>query len=251
MFCPSYIFTHFVFSTYVEMIPSLKPVVKPPFSVLHVCGDDPWKKFKTWKLLECSPRMWRWSSDVEQCPRYLNVFSTYVEMILDYEKEIQKYYRVLHVCGDDPQELQNFRNQYKCSPRMWRWSCSVFLYVIPFAVFSTYVEMILTAQKLIIIKQCVLHVCGDDPTTGFLMNLFNTCSPRMWRWSLGYFFAEAHSNVFSTYVEMILALMQTKKLLPSVLHVCGDDPTLYWVWPYLIACSPRMWRWSSSVPSGL
>ena len=35
---------------------------------------------------------------------------------------------------------------------------------------------------------------------------------------------ELGNFVFSTYVEMILSVSLTVKSVPSILHVCGDDP---------------------------
>ena len=48
--------------------------------------------------------------------------------------------------------------------------------------------------------------------------------------------------VFSTYVEMILNLVNYAVSYASVLHVCGDDPLLNDIPDSFEECSPRMWR---------
>ena len=111
-----------VFSTYVEMILSVTLIFPSTLSVLHVCGDDP----KASRLLTvasgCSPRMWRWSYDYDPYLLEVEVFSTYVEMILTRSQFPLTMLCVLHVCGDDPIWLQSIDMMLKCSPRMWRWS---------------------------------------------------------------------------------------------------------------------------------
>ena len=73
-------------------------------SILHVCGDDPNRV----KLLETekrySPRMWRWSLHFSFLSPKVNVFSTYVEMILKQLEDERECKCILHVCGDDPIE---------------------------------------------------------------------------------------------------------------------------------------------------
>ena len=131
---------------------------------------------------------------------------------------------VLHVCGDDPPRVNWAIPELLCSPRMWRWSSTIFLPFSPVIVFSTYVEMIPTHFFLLINHKCVLHVCGDDPNCGTIGRL--------------------EVLVFSTYVEMILTAQLIKKTGGCVLHVCGDDPLLCFMIFYINWCSPRMWRWS-------
>ena len=48
--------------------------------------------------------------------------------------------------------------------------------------------------------------------------------------------------VFSTYVEMILNLVNYAVSYASVLHVCGDDPKGCLLPVIHFKCSPRMWR---------
>ena len=49
-------------------------------------------------------------------------------------------------------------------------------------------------------------------------------------------------DVFSTYVEVIPRRHQVWVVRPSVLHVCGGDPTVKPKPEIAEKCSPRMWR---------
>ena len=48
-------------------------------------------------------------------------------------------------------------------------------------VFSTYVEMILIASYPERLALSILHVCGDDPSNGDILDGNFKYSPRMWR----------------------------------------------------------------------
>ena len=110
--------------------------------------------------------------------------------------------------------------------------------------FSTYVEMILWFNCNPSGPFRVLHVCGDDPHISSFYSLTLRCSPRMWRWSQISIKVIALPWVFSTYVEMILAITLRILFQLSVLHVCGDDPRQVGLQTVQRSCSPRMWRWS-------
>ena len=77
------------------------------------------------------------------------------------KRAVAKANGILHVCGDDPKGL--------CTG------------VYHFAVFSTYVEMILTVLISISSLESILHVCGDDPTVLVSWRQSLQYSPRMWR----------------------------------------------------------------------
>ena len=137
-----------VFSTYVEMIPIERLNAIIVTSILHVCGDDP-RHRKTKHLQDrYSPRMWRWSYHDRVVLRYLNVFSTYVEMILKWKKIWNYPLSILHVCGDDPVFKSTHLKPLVYSPRMWRWFSADTALKNSDSVFSTYVEMILGRTKL-------------------------------------------------------------------------------------------------------
>ena len=89
-----------------------------------------------------------------------------------------------------------------------------------------------------------LHVCGGDPKSPLFLKNINQFSPRMWRWSASKRRKFCSRNIFSTYVEVILAKKQNQPKLKHFLHVCGGDPTFGYVHIYNPLFSPRMWRWS-------
>ena len=68
----------------------------------------------------------------------------------------------------------------------------------------------------------------------------------MWRWSQLRYFNHINKAMFSTYVEVILKNFHKEIDWESVLHVCGGDPTQFIILAIKLACSPRMWRWSST-----
>ena len=130
---------------------------------------------------------------------------------------------------------------------MWRWSSSL---IRPFGllfVFSTYVEVILTMTWTTLLRSCVLHVCGGDPSMPIKLRFNCLCSPRMWRWSQQSQLKQQSQLVFSTYVEVILRNERDENGNLSVLHVCGGDPNFVTSITSTRLCSPRMWRWSSKI----
>ena len=173
-------------------------------SILHVCGDDPIICVRENQRYLYSPRMWRWSFFHRFLLHDWLVFSTYVEMILNFVIEGPPVGSILHVCGDDPIWWIDMQMTLSYSPRMWRWSYKNLPKTLPQVVFSTYVEMILLFFSSTSVVIGILHVCGDDPLQ------------HIWLQSTGI--------VFSTYVEMIPKLSSLKKIKKSILHVCGDDP---------------------------
>ena len=132
------------------------------------------------------------------------VFSTYVEVILLFERSSQSVAGVLHVCGGDPMCLALPKARIKCSPRMWRWSWVWMELIFQAIVFSTYVEVILSVIIFNYLPYRVLHVCGGDPWQAVVHTYGIMCSPRMWRWSYQTLTNLSWLSVFSTYVEVIL-----------------------------------------------
>ena len=71
-----------VFSTYVEVIPTVQSQPTQSHGILHVCGGDPRYNADRLTAKKYSPRMWRWSYGWIYQGRKFVVFSTYVEVIL-------------------------------------------------------------------------------------------------------------------------------------------------------------------------
>ena len=197
-----------VFSTYVEVILNHMSAVTASYGVLHVCGGDPTQFIILAIKLACSPRMWRWSSTTCRLSQLHTVFSTYVEVILSSRLAVKLALGVLHVCGGDPTTDVVAKSSDLCSPRMWRWSPILRWKSCIRQVFSTYVEVILNHIFHCYCSFCVLHVCGGDPARKNVTCWWVQCSPRMWRWSFMHDLKENKAIVFSTYVEVILTLLE-------------------------------------------
>ena len=192
-----------VFSTYVEVILTNHRDWAFWLSILHVCGGDPTAIHHARCMCMYSPRMWRWSSKLDINTIDSNVFSTYVEVILNKYSTGSPPDSILHVCGGDPTFLICCSILLVYSPRMWRWS-SVLLSIRPLIhVFSTYVEVIPIESFPMLKETSILHVCGGDPHS--TLSYYNGLgySPRMWRWSHGRIPLLLKRLVFSTYVEVI------------------------------------------------
>ena len=149
--------------------------------------------------------MWRWS--LGETPRAISstIFSTYVEVILKRWSLLSALTYFLHVCGGDPVYNIMVRAKLVFSPRMWRWSYIHSCLFQKLPIFSTYVEVIPECMIKIGYLPNFLHVCGGDPIDATPSASQPGFSPRMWRWSQGGFKYEIDYDIFSTYVEVILA----------------------------------------------
>ena len=192
--------------------------------ILHVCGGDPilLLTISTSKLY--SPRMWRWSRSSCYSSLLFNVFSTYVEVILFLGVKVWLGNCILHVCGGDPELKNRNRANKEYSPRMWRWSSPISGLSVACPVFSTYVEVIPKGGFKTKASASILHVCGGDPIRIEWLSLILEYSPRMWRWSYLSEWSYLKTDVFSTYVEVILWQYEEWMVLQCILHVCGGDP---------------------------
>ena len=127
---------------------------------------------------------------------------------------------------------------------MWRWSQEITWWSTSQGVFSTYVEVILSAITLFYKAFSILHVCGGDPHPSGSMKPSTAYSPRMWRWSYTPCPLKVWQRVFSTYVEVILSIFVSVVIRLGILHVCGGDPLSELEDSKWKRYSPRMWRWS-------
>ena len=153
--------------------------------------------------------MWRWSSALDVDDSLTIVFSTYVEVIPRNWRWKNYWFSILHVCGGDPDLSACSIIFSSYSPRMWRWSSTTSHEDFKWAVFSTYVEVILKMEAAALSGVGILHVCGGDPVHSLLHFLCSKYSPRMWRWSQLSSSFDLWYTVFSTYVEVILILEKT------------------------------------------
>ena len=188
--------------------------------------------------------MWRWSLNGICENRTHDVFSTYVEVILQVQQMNYPKMSILHVCGGDPDRYELFEACKEYSPRMWRWSSTIDVSDTNIVVFSTYVEVILLLAHRQGINCSILHVCGGDPFVWICHKILLKYSPRMWRWSWHPRLNQTPSRVFSTYVEVILWPFNFQWIAICILHVCGGDPQVIIEESCRKRYSPRMWRWS-------
>ena len=147
--------------------------------------------------------MWRSSFIRNYSPLTINVFSTYVEVILMQQLSATGISSILHVCGGHPSIHVECQNTQQYSPRMWRSSLKVFAVLINECVFSTYVEVILNGVAIWQFCDSILHVCGGHPMFGLTAKNGKRYSPRMWRSSSQGAGQPDLEYVFSTYVEVI------------------------------------------------
>ena len=180
-------------------------------SFLHVCGGDPYQQLSQAIGIMFSPRMWRWSRIIRIQLTLTIVFSTYVEVIPTLSLIGLLKICFLHVCGGDPYLVGIKIQPNKFSPRMWRWSRVMIQKKKPMIVFSTYVEVILYCWTIWTWWICFLHVCGGDPGNQARTSQTLKFSPRMWRWSWSFESDWRWQKVFSTYVEVILAVSELLK----------------------------------------
>ena len=147
-----------------------------------------------------------------------------MEVILNINSKCVFHKNFLHVCGGDPNLRMFDSSIVSFSPRMWRWSLPDLITSGLWAIFSTYVEVILSL-------------------TGLNVTLVSF-SPRMWRWSLGWYSSRWFWSIFSTYVEVIPQDFLNAVAKTDFLHVCGGDRS--WIRTFVARTwfSPRMWRWS-------
>ena len=124
--------------------------------------------------------MWRWSLNSKGYKVTDQVFSTYVEVILFSCFRASFFWRILHVCGGDPNGTAGMSQKEVYSPRMWRWSLFFSVRQSNKIVFSTYVEVILNEQDRRIALSGILHVCGGDPEKLDNVATWIEYSPRMW-----------------------------------------------------------------------
>ena len=131
-----------VFSTCVEVILEICPMIFVWSCILHVCGGDPFGFMSSSPFNKYSPRVWRWSRLWQQCFSWIWVFSTCVEVILWLLTVVKLLLSILHVCGGDPITRMAHLSNAGYSPRVWRWSLFFTIRKFNKTVFSTCVEVI-------------------------------------------------------------------------------------------------------------
>ena len=77
-----------------------------------------------------------------------------------------------------------------------------------------------------------------------------SCSPRTWRWSVGFGRMMCPGGVLSTHVEVVRGRPNGRRKCRSALHARGGGPIALDLQRREPLCSPRTWRWSGGVLRG-
>ena len=94
-----YLYSWYIFSTYVEVFPSLNYEKHDREHFLHVCGGVSAQIGSIFDYMGFSPRMWRCFQG-NLCSRYgWGIFSTYVEVFPSCLAQLNDFVDFLHVCG--------------------------------------------------------------------------------------------------------------------------------------------------------
>ena len=109
-----------VFSTHVEMFPAQLFFPDQHAGFLHACGDVSCFPLRLYAAMQFSPRMWRCFFDLRVPHLVQLVFSTHVEMFLQYDHKYHTVERFLHACGDVSPLCSVKSVIMQFSPRMWR-----------------------------------------------------------------------------------------------------------------------------------
>ena len=171
-----------VFSTYVEVFPTLRGRYQHCRCFLHVCGGVSFNQSRVCLVKRFSPRMWRCFRIRTVLTACYRVFSTYVEVFPTLRGRYQHCRCFLHVCGGVSFNQSRVCLVKRFSPRMWRCFYERQTTSYSVKVFSMYVEVFLTEPSF-----------ASDPME---------FSPRMWRCFWVFNIKNTAAQVFSTYVEV-------------------------------------------------
>ena len=166
--------------------------------------------------------MWRCFSESHKKELYDYVFSTHVEMFLVVFMIPVLLLRFLHACGDVSKRISRTLCSSLFSPRMWRCFYERAGEERAGWVFSTHVEMF--RSRLISRRNLMsfLHACGDVSRQEDEAPWRRLFSPRLWRCFRSVYGRSFLLTVFSTHVEMFLAMRFRSIGQVRFLHACGD-----------------------------
>ena len=170
------------------------------------------------------------------------IFSTYVEVFPEHDREMRKLLHFLHVCGGVSSLTQICFLPALFSPRMWRCFPVATASKPAVYIFSTYVEVFLLVISQLTIFVNFLHVCGGVSPPVERVVAVTEFSPRMWRCFHHFDRRGGHGKIFSTYVEVFPENGFTSIMKKYFLHVCGG---VFRCNEYHLehhGFSPRMWR---------
>ena len=172
----------------------------------------------------------------------LAVFSTSVEVFLTTKFESQCFCGLLHVRGGVSKAVPGNLIRVLSSPRPWRCFSATSPTDAAFAVFSTSVEVFLSADCAAASSASLLHVRGGVSKTIPGDKHTFLSSPRPWRCFQMACLVASRYPVFSTSVEVFPPLTLSSARVLSLLHVRGGVSTHFDRRFSHFESSPRPWR---------
>ena len=93
------------------------------------------------------------------------------------------------------------------------------------------------------------RVCGDGPLFSFFIVDRHVVPPRMRGWSCVLASERANADGSPAYAGMVPVTEQFKRMLEGFPRVCGDGPSLLWLYTPMASVPPRMRGWSVNASS--
>ena len=172
---------HQVFSTSVEVFPLTKRLNVSLLGLLHVRGGVSLSIVTDGNFALSSPRPWRCFYPSSLLTKQEVVFSTSVEVFLHAGRDDQRKRGLLHVRGGVSHGPEARAKAGRSSPRPWRCFRLGKLLVVPWAVFSTSVEVFPAPASYSERRAGLLHVRGGVSSGKVPSAILITSSPRPWR----------------------------------------------------------------------
>ena len=170
-----------VFSTLVEVFLGAAYIFDQFISLLHARGGVSCHFSHSLELTGSSPRSWRCFYYPDCDPLHQKVFSTLVEVFLNFISFLQLPLSLLHARGGVSACSESATSLALSSPRSWRcfhFSESFHLFKI---VFSTLVEVFLAFNASIAVSFRLLHARGGVSKMSINRLAVILSSPRSWR----------------------------------------------------------------------
>ena len=210
--------------------------------LLHVRGGVSPLGCTSRKSSQSSPRPWRCFLFCRVGIRSCSVFSTSVEVFPLRWELASSSSSLLHVRGGvSPIELPKMALP-PSSPRPWRCFRDRVDSLPDLLVFSTSVEVFPRTHTSTMFASGLLHVRGGVSIEYTSMLARSQSSPRPWRCFPNDKHQFVKDSVFSTSVEVFLAISGAVRLLPLLLHVRGGVSQASRIIGGSSVSSPRPWR---------
>ncbi len=170
-----------VFSTPVEVFPTVSATGEATSSLLHARGGVSPLRVFVYADRKSSPRPWRCFLLHDLLPRGPAVFSTPVEVFLSWRRAYTENGSLLHARGGVSTMALLKLTGRRSSPRPWRCFCQAVLLHSKTGVFSTPVEVFLGVITDYIVSVRLLHARGGVSSALYGAIWRAASSPRPWR----------------------------------------------------------------------